>query len=315
MAQLDGDLLILGVGGKMGHTVARLARRAADEAGVQKRIVGVDKVTDHLQQLQEARVETIAADLLDVKSLAKLPEVPNVIFMAGRKFGSTGAESLTWAMNVLMPALVADRFRKSRTVVFSSGNIYPFLPVASGGADESVATSPIGEYAQSVLGRERMFEHFSGIHGTPVLLLRLNYAIDLRYGVLLDIGQKVFSGQPVDVRMGAVNVIWQGDASSVCLRALSLCSAPPAILNLTGPEILPVRWIARRFGHHFGVEPVLEGTESENALLNNAAKCQKLFGYPAVSIEQMIEWTAQWIQAGGATLNKPTHFEARDGKF
>ena len=160
-----------------------------------------------------------------------------------------------------------------------------------------------------------LFEYYSRRYGTPVTLLRLNYSIDLRYGVLLDIGQKVFSGQPVDVRMGAVNVIWQGDASSVCLRALSLCSAPPAILNLTGPEILPVRWIARRFGHHFGVEPVLEGTESENALLNNAAKCQKLFGYPAVSIEQMIEWTAQWIQAGGATLNKPTHFEARDGKF
>lgn len=315
MSQMEGDLLILGVGGKMGPTVARLARRAADEAGVKKRIIGVDKVTDHLEHLKEAGVETIAADLLDARKLAELPDAPNVIFMAGRKFGSTGAESLTWAMNVLLPAMVAERYRSSRIVAFSSGNVYPFLPVSSSGADESTPPNPVGEYAQSVLGRERVFEHFSGLYGTPVTLLRLNYAIDLRYGVLLDIGQKVYERRTVDVRMGAVNVIWQGDASSVCLRSFPLCNCPPAILNLTGPETLSVRWIAQRFGRHFGVEPVLEGAESENALLNNAARCQRLFGYPAVSIEQMIEWTARWIEASGVTLDKPTHFEARDGKF
>jgi nucleoside-diphosphate-sugar epimerase len=252
-------------------------------------------------------VETIAADLLDAKKLAGLPNAKNVIFMAGRKFGSTGAESLTWAMNVLLPAMVAERYRDSRIVAFSSGNIYPFVPVVSGGATEQTPVGPVGEYALTVLGRERIFEHFSGLYGTPVTLLRLNYAIDLRYGVLLDIGQKVYDRQPVDLKMGAANVI--------CLRSFALTNSPPAVLNLTGPETVSVRWIAKRFGEHFGVEPALEGIESENALLNNATRCHRIFGYPSVSVEQMIEWTAEWIRTGGATLNKPTHFEARDGKF
>lgn len=318
MAQLEGDLLILGAGGKMGPSLARLARRAADEAGVKKRIIGVDLFPGAAplrQQLSEAGVETIAADLLDEDQVAGLPDVPNVVFMAGRKFGSTGAESLTWVMNVLLPAKVAERYRSSRIVVFSSGNVYPFLPVTSGGATESVPPSPIGEYAQSVLGRERMFEYFSDRYGTAVTLVRLNYAIDLRYGVLYDIGQKVYERQPVDVRMGNVNFIWQGDANSVVLRAFSLCSSPPAILNLTGPETISVRAVAKRFGELFGVEPAVEGAESENALLNNAARSHGLFGYPTVSLEQMIEWTAHWIQIGGPSLNKPTHFETRDGKF
>ena len=317
MAEMDGDLLILGIGGKMGPSLARLAVRAAQEAGVRRRVIGVARFSEAgiQKELAEAGVETIAADLLDAKKLAGLPDAKNVIFMAGRKFGSTGAESLTWAMNVLLPAMVAQRYRDSRIVAFSSGNIYPFVPVVSGGATEQTPVGPVGEYALTVLGRERIFEYFSGLYGTPVTLLRLNYAIDLRYGVLLDIGQKVYDRQPVDVKMGAANVIWQGDANSVCLRSFALTNSPPAVLNLTGPETVSVRWIAKRFGEHFGVEPALEGIESENALLNNATRCHRIFGYPSVSVEQMIEWTAEWIRIGGATLNKPTHFEARDGKF
>lgn len=317
MRGLQGDLLILGAGGKMGPTLARRARRAADEAGVNLRVIAVARFSDPTvrQKLERWGVETLAADLLDEDQLAALPGAPNVIFMAARKFGSTGNEPLTWAMNTYLPARVALRFRNSRIVAFSSGNVYPLVPVVSGGAGETTPPDPVGEYAQSVLGRERMFQYFSGLYGTPVALLRLNYAVELRYGVLLDIGLKVFERRPVDLSMGAVNVIWQGDANSVCLRAFSLCSSPPEILNVTGPETLSVRWIARRFGEHFGVEPLFEGREADTALLNNAAHCHRLFGYPSVSAEQIIEWVAQWIVSGGVILGKPTHFEVRDGKF
>jgi nucleoside-diphosphate-sugar epimerase len=315
--QLDGDLIILGVGGKMGPSLAARIRRAADEAGIRQRIVTVSRFSspllrDHLESLG---IETISADLLDRHALGQLPEAHNVTFMAGRKFGSTENESLTWAMNALVPAMVAERYRHARIVVFSSGNVYPLTPVLSGGPTEDDPPGPVGEYAQSALARERMFEYFSRTHGTPVTILRLNYAIDLRYGVLLDIGTKVFERHPVDLTMGHVNVIWQGDANSAALRAFGLCSSPPAILNLTGPETLSVRRIAQRFGRHFGIEPVFTGVESPTALLNNAARYFRLFGYPSVSVDQMIEWTAQWIGMGGTTLNKPTHFEARDGKF
>jgi len=317
MAAMEGDLLILGVGGKMGPSLAWRAKRAADEAGVSKKIIAVARFSSPgvREQLEKWGIETISADLLERSQVEALPDVPNVIFMAGRKFGSTGAESLTWAMNVFVPALVAERFRKSRIVAFSSGNVYPFTPVTSGGATEATTPAPIGEYAQSVLGRERLFEHYSAQYGTPVTMLRLNYAIDLRYGVLLDIGQKVYERRPVDVTMGTANVIWQGDANSVCLRSFSICSTPPAILNLTGPETLAVRAVAQRFGEYFGVDPIIEGAESMNALLNSAARCHRLFGYPTVSAEQLIDWTANWIKIGGPTLNKPTHFEVRDGKF
>jgi len=317
LRELDGDLLILGAGGKMGPSLARRARRAADEAGARKRIIGVARFStpELRERLEGWGVETIAADLLAPEQLALLPEVPNVIFMAARKFGSTGNEPLTWAMNTYLPALVAERYRASRIVAFSSGNVYPLVPVLEGGCTESVPPDPVGEYGQSVLGRERMFQYFSAQHGTPVTLLRLNYAVELRYGVILDIGLKVFENRPVDLRMGHVNVIWQGDANSVCLRSFSLANSPPEILNLTGPETIAVRWIARRFGEIFGVEPKLEGTESPTALLNNAARCHRLFGHPEVSVEQIIEWVAKWIAAGGELLNKPTHFEVRDGKF
>lgn len=314
---MEGGLLILGAGGKMGPSLARRARRAAGEAGVPARIVAVSRFSDQAaqKQLQDAGVETIRADLLDFSELARLPDAENVIFMAGRKFASAGAPYLTWASNVYLPARVAERYPRSRMVAFSSGNVYPFVPPASGGATEETPPAPLGEYAQSVLARERMLEFFSARYGTRVCLLRLNYAVELRYGVLRDIGMKVFQGRPVDVRMGHVNAIWQGDANSVCLRSFGLCASPPAVLNVTGPETLAVRDIAARFCQLLGRQPVFEGQEAETALLNNAAHCHCLFGFPSVSAQTTIEWTAAWIRAGGAGWDKPTHFETRDGRF
>ncbi|MGO9239556.1 MAG: NAD-dependent epimerase/dehydratase family protein [Bryobacteraceae bacterium] len=317
MRELRGDLLILGVSGKMGPSLARRAVRASEQAGVRKRIIGVARFSEPGAEalLCQSGVETHRADLLDFEQLQTLPDAENVIFMAGRKFGSTGAESLTWAANTYLPAQVAQRYRDSRIVAFSSGNVYPLVAVASGGATEETPPAPLGEYAQSVLGRERMFEYFSSLYGTRVCLLRLNYAIDLRYGVLLDIGTKVFKDEPVDVTMGSVNVIWQGDANSVCLRSFSVCQSPPLALNLTGPETLSVRALAAQFGQLLGKQPAIRGCEAGAALLSNAARCQRLFGYPEFNVDQMIEWTAHWIAHGGARLNKPTHFETRDGKY
>ncbi len=316
-SKLEGDLIIVGVGGKIGPSLAQRAGRAAQAAGAKIRIFGTDVHCEDLDAdlMEAAGVEILCVNLLDPSDFATLPDASNVIFMAGRKFGSTGQESLTWAMNVYVPALIAERYRNSRIVAFSSGNIYPFLPVITGGATEETVPFPIGDYAQSVLGRERMFEYFSARYGTPVTLLRLNYAVELRYGVLVDIARKVFEGRSVDVAAGAANVIWQGDVSSVALRSLAHCQSPPFILNLTGPETLSIRAVARRFGEIFGKEPILEGQEAPTALLNNAARCFHLFGYPSVSVGQMIEWIAHWIRSGGANLGKPTHFEMRDGKF
>jgi nucleoside-diphosphate-sugar epimerase len=317
MKELDGDLIILGVGGKMGPSLAVRAARAAQAAGVERRIIGVSRFSssDLRERLEEAGVETIAADLMEQEELARLPDAPNVIYMAARKFGTTGNEHLTWAMNTYLPGRVAERYYASRIVAFSSGNVYPLVPVNRGGATEKTPEQPIGEYAMSVLGRERMFQHFSERYGTPVTLLRLNYAVELRYGVLQDIARRVFERHPVNLQMGSANVIWQGDANSVCLRAFSLCSSPPFILNLTGPETISVRQVARRFGEIFGVEPIFEGVEAETALLNDASLCHQLFGYPTVTLGQMIEWVAKWVASGGPQWNKPTHFEVRNGKF
>ncbi len=313
MSRLDGDLMILGCGGKMGPSLAVRARRAAPA----KRVIAVARFSNpELPKHFAARgIETIAADLLDPGALAALPAAPNVIFMAARKFGTSGDPHLTWAMNTLLPGLVAQRFRDSRIVAFSTGNVYGLRPAVLGGATESTPVAPEGEYAQSALGRERMFEYGSRAWGTPVALLRLNYAIDLRYGVLTDIGLAVFERRPVDVRMGLVNVIWQGDANSMCLRSFAHCQSPPLVLNITGPETLSVRSIAEEFGARFGVEPLFAGDESGDALLSNAANAHQLFGYPSVTARQMIDWAAEWIAHGGALLNKPTHFEARDGRF
>lgn len=317
MAKLEGDLLVLGAAGKMGPSLVRRARKAVLAAGAPVQITAVARFTDEsaAQAMEREGIAIVRADLTDRRQVASLPDAANVLFMAGRKFGSSGNEPLTWAVNAWAPGLVADRFPQSNIVAFSTGNVYPFVPVKSGGATEQTPTAPVGEYAQSALARERIFEYFSNVNGTPVTVLRLNYAIDLRYGVLLDIGSKVFERRPIDVTMGHVNVIWQGDANSVALRSFGLCQSPARILNITGAETLSTRWIAGQFGHYFGVEPIIEGHESETALLSDASLCHRLLGPPSVTPEEMIVMVAQWIGAGGRTLDKPTHFEARDGRF
>ena len=317
MMALAGDILILGVGGKMGPTLAKQAKRAIDLAGIAKKVIGVSRFSTSgvREDLHEAGIETIAADLLSEDCLQNLPNIQNVILMAGRKFGSTDNESLTWAMNSYMPGRVADRFRDSQLVIFSTGNVYPLTRVSHGGATECLPPAPTGEYAQSCLSRERICTHFSSQFGTQMAILRLNYAIDLRYGILLDIAEKVYTEQPIPLEMGNVNVIWQGDANAVVLRAFAHCQSPPLILNVTGPETVSIRYLAGRFGALFNKPPRFEGEEAETALLSNASRCHRLFGYPRVSLEQMIEWVAEWVRIGGTTLRKPTHFEVRDGKF
>lgn len=316
-ARLDGDLLILGAGGKMGPSLALRARRAIQQAGAPGRVIAVARFTRGViaEELNHAGIDTVTANLLDPGALDGLPDCPNVIFMAAMKFGTTGGEQMTWAMNTFLPGLVAHRFRRSRIVAFSTGNVYPLVEPVSGGATEFTPPNPIGEYAQSALGRERMFEYVSSVYGTPVVLLRLNYANELRYGVLLDIGRKVFERRPVDLRMGAVNVIWQGDANSMCLRSFDHVQAPPLVLNITGPELASVRYIANEFGRRFGVDPILDGAEADTALLSNPTSAIRLFGYPVVTLGQMIDWVSAWIGMGGSTLGKPTHFETRTGQF
>jgi nucleoside-diphosphate-sugar epimerase len=314
---LDGNLLILGAGGKMGPSLARLAKRASEEAGCERRVVAVARFSNPSvkEELLADGIETITADLLDKEALRDLPDAPNAIFMAARKFGTTGAEHLTWALNTYLPALIADRFRSSQIVAFSTGNVYPLTPISNGGASEYEGTAPIGEYAQSALGRERMFQFASDRWGTKVVILRLNYAVALRYGVLSDIGRAVYERRPVDVSMGAVNVIWQRDANSVALRSLAYCQSPPLILNVTGSETLSIRAIAQEFGTRLKIDPIFFGIEGESALLSNAARCHQMFGHPTVGVPQLIDWTAHWISNGGSFLNKPTHFEVMDGKF
>jgi dTDP-4-dehydrorhamnose reductase len=317
MSSLDGDLLILGAGGKMGPSLARLARRAADEGRVAKRIIAVSRFADETlrSELSAQNIETIACDLLEPGALTKLPDVENIVFMAARKFGTTGSEHLTWAMNTFLPGLVAERYRDSRIVAFSTGNVYPLRQVRQGGATESDPVDPQGEYAQSALGRERMFEYGSNRWGTVVAILRLNYAVELRYGVLVDIARAVIERQPIDLRTGFVNVIWQRDANSYCLRSFEHCQSPPFVLNIAGPETLSVRSIAEEFGRKFGSEPIFTHTESDTALLSNSTKARELFGCPTVSDAEVIEWVGDWVQNQGHMLNKPTHFATRDGKF
>ncbi|MCY3742196.1 MAG: NAD-dependent epimerase/dehydratase family protein [Candidatus Poribacteria bacterium] len=317
VAALEGDILILGVGGKMGPTLAKQAKRAIDHAGIAKKVIGVSRfsIPGVQEDLQGAGIETITADLLSEDCLQNLPDIPNVILMAGRKFGSVGNEGLTWAMNGYMPGRVAEKFRSARLVVFSTGNVYPLTPVSHGGATESSPVDPMGEYAQSCLSRERICTYFSLQFGTPIVILRLNYAIDLRYGILLDIAEKVYAEEPISLQMGNVNVIWQGDANAIALRAFSHCQSPPLVLNVTGPETVSIRYLASCFGTIFNKSPHFDGEEASTALLSNASRCHQLFGYPHVSLGQMIEWVAEWVRVGGTTLGKPTHFEVRDGKF
>jgi nucleoside-diphosphate-sugar epimerase len=314
LAATPGDILILGVGGKMGPTLARLGKRAAPS----KRVMGVARFSEPgvREMLERAGVEPISADLLDRAGLKKLPKAANVVFMAGRKFGATGNVPLTWAMNVQVPAMVAEVFKASRIVAFSTGCVYPFVPVESGGATEDTpAVPPPGDYAYSCAGREHMFSYFSAQHGTPGRLFRLNYAIDMRYGVLHDVGRKVRDGETIDLAMGHVNVIWQGDANTVALRCLAHATIPTTPINVTGPETIEVRWLAGEFGKLLGKKPKLTGKPAPTGWLNNSSRMVKEFGAPSVPLAKMIEWTADWLSRDMATLNKPTHYEVRDGKY
>ncbi|GAA0317235.1 NAD(P)-dependent oxidoreductase [Bacillus carboniphilus] len=317
MKKISGDIMILGVGGKMGPTLAKLAKRACEEAGIEKRIIGVSRFSSGTlrDELEAAGVETIATDLLDDEQLQALPEVQNIIYMAGKKFGTLGNEHFTWAMNAYLPGRVAEKFKQSNIVVFSSGNIYPFVDVKTGGCSEEVPTSPVGEYAQSCLGRERVFTYFAKKNQTPILLYRLNYAIDMRYGVLLEVAKQVFHEKPIDLTTGQVNVIWQGDANEYAIRSLLHCSTDPTIMNVTGPETVSVRWLAHEFGRLFDKKPTFMNEEAPSALLNNSGKAHKTFGYPSVTLQQMIEWTAEWLQNDGEVIDKPTHFQERQGAF
>jgi nucleoside-diphosphate-sugar epimerase len=317
MQDLEGDIILLGVGGKMGPSMARLAKQAVDQAGVTKRIIGVSRFSDgQLQaQLESEGIETYAADLLNDNELAALPDAKNVLYLAGNKFGTTGKESFTWAMNAYLPGRVAEKYKNSRIVAFSTGNVYPFTPVYAGGASEDHPTGPIGEYGQSCLGRERIFQYFSTRYNIPTLIYRLNYAIDLRYGVLLEIAKAVNEQKPVNLAMGNVNVIWQGDANEIAIRALKHCEVPAKILNVTGPETVSIQWLAQQFGLILGKNPQFINEVQPDALLSNASQAHRLFGYPRVTLRQMIELTAAWVQQGGQTLNKPTHFQERTGKF
>lgn len=309
-----GGILVLGVGGKMGPTLARLAKRA-DPA---RRVIGVARFSEPglREKLQGWDIECIEADLLDRDAIQNLPGLPNVVFMAGRKFGSSGQEHLTWAMNAHVPALVAEAFRDSRIVAFSTGCVYPFVPTGSGGAREEMpAVPPPGAYANSCVAREAMFEHFSRVHGTKGRIVRLNYAIDMRYGVLHDVGTKVRAGTPIDLTMGHVNVIWQGDANTQILRLLAHATSPISPINVSGPETLSIRWLAERFGELFGKAPVFTGKEAADGWLVNTKVATELLGAPPVPIERMIAWTADWLSRGQRSLGKETHYDTRDGTY
>ena len=315
--RVKGDVMILGVAGKMGPTLARMARRALDAAGISGRVIGVSRFSapDEQRALERHGIETVRCDLLDADSLARLPDASNVIFMAGRKFGSTGDESYTWAMNTYVPALVCQRYRTSRIVAFSTGNVYGLTPAGRGGSREEDSPSPVGEYAMSCLGRERLFEYFSRAHGTPVTILRLNYATEMRYGLLTDLAGRVLRREPIDVTMGYFNVIWQADANAMALAALPHSSSPPLVLNVAGPEELSVRATCSELGRLMGVEVSFTGDEAGDALLSNGARARALVGAPRVDAAQLLTWTADWTLRGGASLGKPTHFESRTGSF
>jgi nucleoside-diphosphate-sugar epimerase len=317
MSRLPGDLLLPGAGGKMGPSLARRIKRASQVAGIERRVIAISRFSSSQarHELEENGVETIACDLFNRDEVESLPMCENVLYLAGRKFGSTDRSDLTWASNTIIPAYVAHRYRDSRIVAFSTGNIYRFVSAASGGSIEEDLPDPRGEYAQSCLGRERVFEYFSREYGTQCLIYRLNYAVDLRYGVLVDIARKVYEGDAIDLTIPAFNVIWQGDANSYALRCLELCQSPPRILNVTGPEIVSTRRAAEFFAARLDRKAVFQGEESDAALLNNASLCHRLLGYPEVTLGELMEMVAHWIEIGGTSLNKPTKFEVTDGRF
>lgn len=315
--RLEGDVVILGAGGKMGPTLAKRLRLALLGAGRNQNVLAISRFesSQARQELESGGVETLSADLLDPDVVSHLPQAPNVLYLAGRKFGSSGDPELTWAMNALVPAWIASHYRRSRIVAFSTGNVYPFVSLEQGGSLETDPPAPRGEYAQSCLARERVFQYFSRKFSTPCLIFRLNYAIDLRYGVLVDIARQVLEQQPVDISVPAVNVLWQGDANSYAIRSLGLCESPARVLNVTGPETISVRRAAEFFANRFGCKVALKGEPGPLALLNNASACHAALGYPSVSAAELMEAVATWVLAGGSNLNKATKFQVTDGKF
>jgi nucleoside-diphosphate-sugar epimerase len=317
IARGAGDLIVLGAAGKMGPTLARMAQRAVQAAGVRRRVVAVSRFsTPGAREAFEARgLQTIACDLLDRAAVAALPDAGDVVFMAGMKFGATGRAALTWAENCLLPGYICERYSSSRIVAFSTGNVYGLVPAGSGGSRETDDPAPAGEYAMSCLGRERIFEYFSQTRGVPTSILRLNYACELRYGVLVDLATRVAAGDPIDLTMGYLNAIWQGDANAVALCAFDGATSPPAILNVAGLDELSVRSVALSFGRLLRRSVTFSGQEAPDALLSDGRKAAGLFGAPQVSPDTMIRWIAEWQMAGGATLGKPTRFEVRDGRF
>lgn len=315
--KLKGDIMLLGIGGKMGVSMGKLLVDALREAGSEAKVYGASRFSNPevKKEVEAGGVIAITCDLLNEDDLEALPDVEYVIFLAGHKFGTVENEDFAWAMNTYLPGRVAEKFRNAKIVAFSSGNVLPFVKINEGGVDEETTPEPIGEYAQSCLGRERIFQYFSKKNETPVLIYRLNYAVDFRYGVIMEIAKAVLSEKAIDLRTENVNVIWQGDANEVAIRSLLHCSSPAKILNVTGPETLSTRWVAKEFGKLFGKEPRFENEAEGTALLNNASECHKLFGYPKVTIREIIDVTAQWLLNGGEELDKPTHFQERGGQF
>lgn len=317
--RLDGDYMVLGVGGKMGTSLAVMLRRALEAAGRKAKVYGVSRFSrpEAKTELEEFGITPVACDLADPDQVAKLPEVANIEYLAGQKFGTDSAPDETWIQNTIVPSLVARRFRQSRIVVFSTGCVYPFVSAAGGGkgATESTPVAFLGEYASTCVGRERVFTHYARKYGTRQLMFRLNYSVELRYGVLVDIATKVLAGQPVDVTMGWLNLIWQGDACARAIQCLEHTANPPRILNVTGAELLSVRAIAGRFGEILGRPARITGQEAESGWLSDASESVRLFGPTTVSLEAMMQMIAAHLQAGGKLLGKPTHFETRDGKF
>ena len=317
MKKIEGDIIFLGAGGKMGPTLCLLTKKAIEKAGTNSKVIAVSRFTDKfaVNLLKENGIEIISTDLLEPGALDKLPDVPNVIYMAGRKFGTNGQEYLTWAMNVWLPSRVAERYKNSKIVVFSSGNVYPQVSVISGGVTEDIPVGPIGEYAMSCAGRERMFEYAAKTYGTKIAMYRLNYAIDLRYGVLFDIAEKVYSGTPISLKMPVFNCIWQGDANEVAIRSLIHADSDIFYINVSGPEINSVKTTAKKFSKLLNKEALFCDEASDTASIGNTGKMAEIFGYPQVSIETMIKWQSEWIMSGGRSLGKPTHFEEKKGDY
>ena len=317
LKKIKGDIMVLGAGGKMGPTLCVLCKNAIRDAGVDKRVIAVSRFSDPIAAglLKSQGVETISCDLLDKEKLYALPETENIIYMAGRKFGTDGEEWKTWAMNATLPAFVADKFKNSRIVVFSSGNIYPIVPLSSGGCVETDSPGPVGEYTMSCLARERAFEYAANTYGTKIFIYRLNFAVDLRYGVLYDMANNILKGEPIRLETPCLNAIWQGSANEIALRGLLYADSPVFRMNVTGPETVSIRKAALELGKYLGKEPVFEGEEGTDAYLNDASAAMELFGYPQVPMKTLIRWQAEWLLDGGRGLGKPTHFEERKGSY